>query len=210
VFFLTKKKTADVKNVPSSQEDDSPSGLSREDKIMNAMANVTVILMSTMMGAFTQVMSKAVGAMSSGMAEAFGGEEAKTKVDQETRQDLTEADIKMNEMISGMKNEIYDQLGQERKIMEPLLSDPIFDLGPKIIEKYNFNLPKLTQRLDDQTLTAYADLLTKENPDFAEMFKELTNWLNSLPKPSETKTKPKKPKTTDNPKKRSPKNKNPA
>ncbi len=158
----------------------------RGDKIMNAVVNTSVILMSTMMGAFTQVMVNATSAMASGMAAAMGGEEAEKKVDEEFKQKLPEVDEKMKAMISDIRKDIYAQMEQKRKEIEPLLSDTVFEVGPKIIEKYDFKLPKLTQQLDDNTLAQYSQLFTSEDPRFAKMFKELTQWLNSLPKFSET------------------------
>ena len=74
--------------------------------------------------------------------------------------------------------------------MKPLLSDSLFDTGPKIIEKYDFKLPKLTEELDDATLAQYTQLLTSGDPNFTEMFKELTTWLNSLPKSTDKIAKP--------------------
>ena len=72
-----------------------------------------------------------------------------------------------------------------------MLSDPAFDDGPKIIEKYDFKLPKLTQELDDNALAHYSQLLVSEDPRFAKMFRELTKWINSLPKlPEQTSKKP--------------------
>jgi hypothetical protein len=68
--------------------------------------------------------------------------------------------------------------------MQAMLADPAFEVGPKIIEKYDFNLPLLTQELDDNTLSQYSQLLASEDPYFVEMFKELTEWINALPKPS--------------------------
>jgi hypothetical protein len=155
----------------------------REDKIINSMANTSVILMSTMMGAFTQVIVNATGAMASGMVEAMGGKEAGDQVNQEIKQKLPEVDEKMKAMISDIRKDIYSQMRQKKQELEPLLSDPAFEVGPRIIEKYDFKLPKLTQELDDNTLAQYSQLLVSEDTRFAEMFKELTKWINSLPKP---------------------------
>jgi hypothetical protein len=65
-----------------------------------------------------------------------------------------------------------------------VLSDPRFEVGPRIIEKYDFKLPKLTQELEDSTLSQYSRLLVSEDVCFAKMFKQLTEWLGSLPKPN--------------------------
>jgi len=146
------------------------------------MANTSVILMSTMMGAFTQVIGSTMGAMASGMAEAMGGKEASDKVGQEIKKEQPEFDSKMKSMISDLRKDIYSQMKQKRQELKQLLSDPTFEVGPKIIEKYDFNLPKLTHKLDDKALSQYSQLMISENADFSKMFKELTEWMNSLPK----------------------------
>ena len=182
---MVRKKSSDTKNQSKKTKDVvSPSEAGLEDKIIYAMANTSVILMSMMMGAFTQVVGSTMGAMASGMAEALGGKEASDKVDQEIKQGLPEVDGKMKAMISDMRKDIYSQMKQKRQEIKAMLSDPAFEVGPKIIEKYDFNLPKLTQELDDNTLSQYLQLLVSEDSRFAEMFKELTEWINSLPKPS--------------------------
>jgi F0F1-type ATP synthase membrane subunit b/b' len=175
--FSTKNQTAKAKDAALQSKAD------REDKIINSMANTSVILMSTMMGAFTQVIVNATEAMASGMAEAVGGKEAGDKVNEEIKQKLPEVDEKMKAMISEIRKDIYSQMRQKRQELEPLLSDPAFEAGPKIIEKYDFKLPKLTQELDDNALAQYSQLLVSEDIRFAKMFKELTKWINSLPKP---------------------------
>ena len=150
------------------------------------MANTSVLLMSAMMGAFTQVVVNATGAMASGMAEAMGGKEAGDKVNQEINQGRPEVDEKMKAMISDIRKDLYSQMKQKSKELEPLLSDPTFEVGPKIIEKYEFNLPKLTQELNDTALVKYSQLLMSEDKQFVKMFKELTEWLSSLPKPPDS------------------------
>ena len=154
------------------------------DKIIYAMANTSVILMSLLMGVFTQVIGSTMGTMASGMAEVFGGKEASDKVDQEIKKGIPEIDAKMKNGISDLRKEIYAQMNQKRQDLSQVLSNPAFEVGPKIIEKYDFNLPKLTQELDDKTITQYSQLLISEDERFAKMFKELTEWINSLPKPN--------------------------
>jgi len=181
---MTRKRSSNRKNqTPKTNYVTLQREVNREDRIMNSMVNVSVILMSTMMGAFTQVLSNAAGSMASGMAEAIGGKEVGDKIDREIEKSLPEVDEKMKAMISDIRKDIYSQMKQKKQEIEPLLSDPAFEIGPKIIEKYDFKLPKLTQELDDNTLAQYSQLLVNENVLFAKMFKELTEWINSLPKP---------------------------
>jgi hypothetical protein len=182
---MAKKKSKSVKNQISKNKNlEKENVTALEDKIIYAMANTSIILMSMMMGAFTQMIGSSMGAMASGMAEAFGGKEVSDKVDQEIKQGLPEIDEKMKAGILDLRKEIYSQMNQKRKELEQALSDPAFEVGPKIIEKYDFNLPKLTQALDDTALSKYSQLLVTEDERFTKMFKELTEWINSLPKPN--------------------------
>lgn len=181
---MVRKKHSNEKNQTSKVKDvNLQSNPVFEDEIIYAMANTSVLLMSTMIGAFTQVVVNATGAMASGMADAMGGKEAGDKVNQEIKQALPEVDEKVKAMISDIRKDLYAQMKQKSKELEPLLSDPTFEVGPKIIEKYKFNLPKLTQELDDTELAKYSQLLMSEDKRFVKMFKELTEWLSSLPKP---------------------------
>jgi hypothetical protein len=182
-----KKGLSSKNRTTESKNEGLKSKTNREKKIMNCVANTSIILMSTMMGAFTEVMVNATGAMVSGIAGALGGEEAGEKVDKDFKQGMPEVNEKMKKMISDVRKDVYAQFEQKSKEMKPFLSDTAFDIGPKIVEKYEFKLLKLTEELDDGALAQYTKLLVGEDPSFTEMFKELTNWLNTLPKIPEKK-----------------------
>ncbi len=157
----------------------------REKKIFNCMINSSIILMSSLMGAFSEVMVNAVGSMASGFAEAAGDEERARKI----KEELPEATQKFMKMISDTRKDIYRQFEQKKKEIKPIVAEPIFDEGPKIVENYDFGLPKLTEELDDLSLASYTQLIVSDDKRFDVMFKDLMNWMNSLPKPS---SKPKK------------------
>ncbi len=154
----------------------------RAQRIMNAMVNTSIILMSELMGGFTQVMVGTFGAVASEMAGTMGGEGARESVAQEFEDKLPEVDGKMKGMISDMRRDIYAQLRLNKDEIEPALTDPAYDMGPGIIDGYDFKLPKLTEELDDASLVRYSQLLVEEDPSFVEMFNELIGWLNTLPK----------------------------
>jgi uncharacterized membrane protein len=156
--------------------------LNREDKIMNTVINTSIILMSTLMEGFAEIVVEAAGAMASGMAEIAGGEKAKEEAEEKFKQKLPEVSEKMRSMISDMRKDLYEQIEQKRREIEPFLSNPIFDVGTETIEKYDFGVPKLTQELDDNTLAQYAYLLISEDSKFGELFSALGDWMNNLPK----------------------------
>jgi hypothetical protein len=163
--------------MPEKQED----GFARENRIMNAVANTSIILMSTLMDGFSEIIVGAAGAMASGMAEMVGGEEAKKEVETEFKQELPQVSEKMRAMISDIRKDLYAQMEQKRQEIKPFISDPIFDVGPETIEKYDFGIPKLTEELDDSTLAQYTYLLLSEDATFGELFRALGDWMNSLP-----------------------------
>jgi hypothetical protein len=152
-FSNTKKQTPETKDATLQSKAE------RADKIMNSMANTSVLLMSTLMGSFTQVMVNTTAAMASGISDALSGKEAGDQLKEEIEQKLPEVDEKMRAMISDIRKDIYSQMDQKKKEIESLLSGPLAEVGPKIIEKYDFKLPKLTQKLDDNTLSKYGQLL---------------------------------------------------
>ncbi len=62
------------------------------------------------------------------------------------------------------------------------MADQVFDVGPQKVDNYDFGIPKLSEHLDDDTLAQYTYLLVSEDATFAELFRQLMDWLNSLPK----------------------------
>ncbi len=179
------EKKVPSKKGPISKVDKTLLKENRENIIINSIANTSIILMSTMMGAFTQIIVNMTDSMASGIAEVMGGKESGNKISREIKRNLPEVDQKSEAMISDIRKEIYSQMSQKKQEMKLLLSDPAFDVGPKIISEYDFNLPKLSEELDDNALAKYSKLLINEDMRFAEMFKALTEWLSALPKPPE-------------------------
>jgi hypothetical protein len=180
---MTKKEIKKQENKPNEPKTPNHKNeANSEIQIINVMANASIILMSVMMGAFTDVMVKATGAVAEGIADAIGGKEAQEKVCKELETKLPEVGEKIALMISETRKELYAQFEQKRKKLKPYLTDPALRDGPKIVEKYDFKLPKLTEELDDKTLAQYVQLFVSENVQFAEMFKELTSWIERMPK----------------------------
>jgi hypothetical protein len=154
----------------------------REDKIMNTIVNTSILLMSTFMGGFNELIVNVTGELASGMTETFSGEEAGKEAREKVKQKLPEVNDKMRALISDMRKDIYMQMEQKNKEIAPFMTDPVFDLGPQKVDAYDFGIPKLSSRLDDDTLAQYSYLLVSEDATFAELFGQLMDWLNSLPK----------------------------
>jgi hypothetical protein len=156
--------------------------LSREEKITNTIVNTSILLMSTLMGGLSELMVNVTGEMAAGMTEAFQGEKAGEETRKEVKQKLPEVNDKMSAMISDMRKDIYSQMEVKNKEIAPYMADPVFDLGPQTLDSYDFGMPKLSAKLDEDTLARYSCLLASEDATFAELFGKLMDWLNSLPK----------------------------
>ena len=174
---MTKKENTDGLNLQESNVATD----NRERRIMNTVANVSVILMGTLMGGFSELMVDATGEMASGMAEAFGGEEAGDEVRERIKTEKPEVYGKIKELMSDVRKGIYEQIEQKRLEIEPFLADPVFDLGPKKVDEYDFGLPKLFEELDDIILARYVLLMESGDAKFGELFQALSQWMNSLP-----------------------------
>ncbi len=168
--------------IATTKKQSSTGSMDCESKIMNTIVNTSILLMTTLMDGLAGAMMNLTGAMASGMAQAVGGEKAGKKVKKEFKEKQPEMNEKIKSMIADVRKDVYTQMGQKRKKIEPLLSDKAFDSGPETVEQYDFKLPKLTEELDDDSLAQYARLLLTQDKDFAEMFEKLTAWMNSLPK----------------------------
>jgi len=177
-----KKCSREKKKTPACREKEMTGESERSTRILNTMMNTSIVIMSAMMGGMAQSMVEATGEMASEMVSEMEGEGAGKGIKEELSHKAPEVEEQMKEMISDVRRDIYSQMAQKKMEIEPLISDPAFDLGPEIVERYDFGVPKLTEELDDSSFAVYVQLLTREDQRFSEMFQHLTDWLNSLPK----------------------------
>lgn len=181
------KKTSVKKKVSSKNVSSTQVKKANSDEILNVISNTSIVLMGTMMGGLTQAMGSIMKDMTSGIAGAMGGEKAADKVKTDFDKMNPETKSKVIGMVVDMRKQMYEQLDEKKASIIELMTDAVFNKGPAIVEKYSFGLPKLTQRLDDDTIAHYMILLESGEPNFKKMFKELMDWMNTLPKPSEEK-----------------------
>ena len=158
-------------------EENLQSMIVRNKKIMNLIANTNIILLSTLED-LADLMMDSMGAVAAGIAKAIDGE-AVTDV-YEVEQDPPVVNEKVKAVVSEVRQDVYRQMEDKKGSIEQFLPDPRFDDALKIVDAYEFKLPKLTEELDEATLTAYLQLLITENPKFNEMFKKLTTLMNEM------------------------------
>lgn len=161
----------------------------RTNQILNITTNSAILLMGTMLGGMTDMIGNMGKAMAGGMTSAIAGEEEGKRVtkeiDKKIKKDAPEANAKIAEMIRDMKSQMDTQFEAKKAQIIPLIKDPVFDKGIEIVNKYDFKMPKISEKLDNETLAKYLILLKSSDPNTTEMFKEIMTWMNTLPKPKE-------------------------
>lgn len=152
----------------------------RESKILNIMLNTSILLMALMTDAF----SDAFAGMASGMAQAIaagvGGSEKNPTPDDTIQRIKTELPKQMITQMLQMKTDMKKQLGEKNDEIKGKISDPKFDAGITIAERYNIGVPNLTNDLDEQSLITYITLLKANDVTCTKMFQELMEWMKTV------------------------------
>ncbi len=149
----------------------------RNKKLLNLIANTNIILLSTLED-LADLMMDTMGAVAAEIAEAIDGETGKEV--HEVGQKEPRLNEKAKAVVSDVRQDVYRQMVQKKSSVEKFLPDPRFDDALKIVDAYEFNLPKLTEELKEEALTAYLQLLITEDPKFHEMFTKLTTLMNAI------------------------------
>lgn len=171
------KKMARNKN--TSLKQDNPD---RDTQILNIINNTTILLVSMMTEAMTNVFTTLSKEMMTAMSKGFGAPEESAKDIQRTTDDLErKIPEELHKQLHEMKTDITKQMNEKKEQIAPLLSDKRFDRGIEIVQRYEFNLPRLTCDLDERSLLGYLALLNRDDEQFTKMFKELLEWMNNLP-----------------------------
>jgi len=171
---MTKNKTTQP-DKPAEKKDEN-----RETKILNVLCNTSILLMTIMTEAFSEMFTTLSKEMMTAVATGLGAPEDSTKKIDALHQQLP--DHLRKELIT-MKNDLAKHLMEKKAELSPLLADPIFDHGVAIVERTPFSLPLLTQDLDEHSLLGYLALIQTNDPRATAMLKELLEWMNTLPQP---------------------------
>lgn len=154
----------------------------RETKILNVICNTTILLMSTMTEALTSVFTTLSKEMITAITTGLGAPADTTKeIHGETDKIQNELPKQMREQLLAMKVDITAQLKEKKEKFSSIIADKKFDEGIAIVERYNFNLPKLSCDLNERSLFGYFALLQENNEQFTKMFQELLEWMKALP-----------------------------
>jgi hypothetical protein len=168
--------------------------LTRDEKVKNLIVNYSMIMMGIFGGVFETLatkMSEAMVAGTTAMAQALAGttgaptaEESENKISEEELRKKVGSQVSegVKQMFSKMRSEVADKLSANEDSLNESIADPSFDEGIRIVEGYDFELPKLTEALSDNDLASYLTLLSKEDPELGKMFRELSEWQKTTPK----------------------------
>jgi hypothetical protein len=169
------KKKSTQPNKPAEKKDED-----RETKILNVLCNTSILLITLMTEAFSEMFTNISKEMMTSVATGLGAPEEATKNIDALHQQLP--DHLRKELIT-MKKDLTRQLMEKRAELSPILANPIFDQGVTIVERTSLPLPLLTQDLDEHSLLGYLALLQTDDPQATTMLKELLEWMNTLPQP---------------------------
>jgi hypothetical protein len=168
-------------------------GQSRDEKLENLIRNHSMIFMGMFEEAFSTIAEKMTEVMAAGsaaMAEALGGvsEGFKGSGGPDVAKNLKaalppEVRMQLGHVFSDIREEMDSQWPKNASVFKQYVSSPAFDKGIKIVEKYDFGRPKLTEKLSDEVLASYVFLVQSGNAEIGKMFKELSEWQSGLPKP---------------------------
>jgi hypothetical protein len=165
----------------------------RDEKLENLIKNQSMIFMGMFEEAFTNIADKMTEALAAGnapMADALGasmslssGKSGSSDAAKEIKEVAPEVRNQIGHAFSGIRQEMASQWPTNANLFKKYISSPEFDKGIEIVEKYDFGLPKLTEKLSDEVLASYVFLLKSSNQELGKMFKELADWHAGLPKP---------------------------
>jgi hypothetical protein len=173
------KKTNSQKIKPAE-----PNTQTRETKILNVICNTSLLLMSAVTEAFSEVFTTLSKEMITAISTSIDdSEDTTTEIHKKTDDIQKELPRQIREQMLAMKTDITTQIQEKKEKLGPLLADQRFDEGLTIVERYKFGLPALTQDLDECSLFGYIALMQANDPRFTAMFQELLEWMKKLPQP---------------------------
>jgi hypothetical protein len=170
---MTKKNHNQTDNHPKSNQED------RETKILNLLCNTSLVLMTMLTEAVSQVFTSITKEMVTALSTGMGSSQDVSANLNDLEKNIPE---KLRAELMTMKNDLKKQFNEKKHELSGLLSDPRFDEGITIAERASVSLPKLTLDLDERALFGYLALLQAEDPAVSSMFKDLFEWMNTLPK----------------------------
>ncbi len=160
--------------------------LTRDEKVENLVTNFSMIMMGIFEGAFTAMassMTTALAKAADALTEAMdqSGDPPSKKPKPEQTKPEVDVDAKMKEVFAGLRKEVADGFSHKDEKFKRSIKDPAFDAGVTIVEKHQFKLPRLTERLTDAELAGYVALIQNGDAEVSKMMQELGDWQKKTP-----------------------------
>jgi uncharacterized protein (DUF305 family) len=175
---MAKKEAVNARTLVKGTQND------REEKILNVMINTSILLMSLMTEAFSDLFAGMTEGMVQAVGSGLGMSEESTKQGSEKMRNLTtKIPQEVRTQMMSMKTDIRKQFQEKKPEIQHLFADPVFDKGIAIAESSVMRLPRLTEDLDEVSLLGYLALLKAEDPQCTEMFQALMEWMKTVPQP---------------------------
>src|SRR6266480_1934389 len=124
---------------------DRPSRRTRDEKLENLIVNHTTIFMGTFEEAFSAIADRITEAA---VLDTSGPKDGRTpssgtRASKELAPDVL---TQISQVFSGIREEMDSQWPKDASVFVHYVSNPLFDRGIEIVEKYDFGRPKLTER----------------------------------------------------------------
>ncbi len=172
------------------------SGPTRDEKATNLVMNYSMVLMFAFEDAFASIastMSEALVKGSTVMAEAIGEglggtpheDESEAHAEELAKQAKAQTSKKVKETFAEMRKKARSEIRLDDESLKELIRTPAFDEGIAIVERHEFGLPRLTERLSDEDFASYIALMKRSDPGFVKMSEELSEWRKSVPDPKQ-------------------------
>jgi len=166
-------------------------GQARDEELENLIKNYSMIFMGMFEEAFGELsekMSEVMAFGTSAIAEALGAsvsaQRESDKISESSKDEIApEIRNQIRQMFKGFREDMDAQWPKDSEVFKQFISDPKFDKGIEIVKEYDFGLARLTEKVSDEALASYILLLKNGNEDLDKMFKELSEWQATLPKP---------------------------
>jgi hypothetical protein len=170
-----------------------PKGPTRDEKLENLIMNHSMIFMgmfeeafSTLAEKMTEALAVGAGAVADALAgvSSTGAKRPSAGISKKFQGEITpEVRSQIGEVFSGIREEMASQWPKNTSVFKKYITSPAFDKGIKIVGAYDFGRPRITEKLSDEVLASYVFLVQSGDPEVAKMFKELSEWQSTLPKP---------------------------
>ena len=157
--------------------------LDRETQLFNLLTNTSLLLMSMMTEAFSELFTTLAQEFFHALNTQLITNDNEIKNLDELTQNIPE---RLKKEIISMKQDLANQFKEKRQTLNLLLSDPRFNTGFVIVQDTPYHLPKLTQDLTETQLLSYLALLQTNDASVTRLFQKLLEWMNTLPQPEDT------------------------